>query len=258
MILKRFLPYSAAIAMAFLPGVIRAANDIDSEAGQTTCFLSSAFNCNTTTGTSSADVGSGAKATSNGSTVAIVGSDVDSSWQQVPVVNPGDSSDSSANWIGAMDSGVNGTLVVQNDSAPAYQITSGSFTAGAGQQLDLDVWADDSVDVWLVNTTTSTPTMVEISPLSTITQASACSGQPVSCTPPTEGAFADALVSGDTYHLTFEVWQTGSGTTPASNPTGLLYTGAVVASPEPGAVTLLLTMMMAVAGVAGILKKKSA
>jgi len=57
--------------------------------------------------------------------------------------------------------------------------------------------------------------------------------------------------------LTFDVYQTGSGTDTTSNPTGLLFTGNVSA-PEPGAVTLLVTMLMAVAGFAGILKKKLA
>jgi len=42
--LKRFLPYSAAIAVAFLPGLLRA--DIDSSAGLSTCFLTALGACN--------------------------------------------------------------------------------------------------------------------------------------------------------------------------------------------------------------------
>jgi hypothetical protein len=280
MTIRQFLPYTVAFAMAFLPGLVRADVVLDSGAGLSACmFNSNASSCGpsgdtiSTTGSSIAFGGQGVATTSV--------TTVDSSWQGIPVVNPGDSSDQSAVWIGAVDSGycstacgkfvpsnttsansLPGATNPTNGGAPVYQITSQSFTAGTGSTLDLNVWADDSVDVFLVNQTTSTSS--EISPPGTSAQpGGACSGQQVSCTPPTEGSYSGiALLNGDTYSLQFDVWQTGSGTDNSSNPTGLLYTGdalgASVAAPEPGAVTLLLTMLMAVAGLAGVLKKKLA
>jgi hypothetical protein len=235
MMLKRFLPYSAAIAVAFLPGLLRADIVVDSQGGlvASLCGPAPSLSCAPVAGT-----------------VAIT---EDSAWQQIPVTNPGTPSDTSAIWIGAVASGYGDSVFVPQDLVgPAYEITSQTFT---GSTLLLDVWADDSVDVFLNNLTT--PGSVEISPASTINQASACSGQEVSCTPPTEGVFTNSLIAGDTYDLQFNVWQTGSGTDHFSNPTGLLYSGTAIA-PEPGAVTLLVTMLMAVAGFAGILKKKLA
>jgi len=245
MILKRFLPYSAAIAIAFLPGVVRADVVLDSVGGLAASTCTASLTCTTVAG------GTVAFGITAGSVTT-----ADTAWQHVPVTNPGDPSDSSAEWIGAVDSGYSasngGQFVPQDLAGPAYQITSQAFT---GYALNLDVWADDSVDVFLVDTTVHTSS--EISPLSTTTQSSACSGQEVSCTPPTEGAFTDGLIAGDTYELQFNVWQTGSGLNTSSNPTGLLYTGTAI-TPEPGGVTLLVTMLMAVAGFAGILKKKLA
>jgi len=255
MTIRQFLPYTTAFAMAFLPGLVRADVLLDSGAGLATCmFNSDASSCGSP-GSSIAFGGQGVTTTS----VTFP----DPSWQGIPVVNPGDSSDQSAVWIGAVDSGYDptntglGTFVASNLSAPVYQITSQTFIAAAGQQLDLDVWADDSVDVYLVNNTAG-GSSVEISPAATATQNPPCSGQTVSCTPPTEGKFVDSLTAGDTYSLQFNVWQTGPGGNNYTNPTGLLYTGAVVNTPEPGAATLLVIMLMAVAGFAGILKKKLA
>jgi len=235
MILKRFLPYSAAIAIAFLPGVVRADILLDSGAGLAACM----FNSDASSCTSVA-----------GGTVAVT---EDSAWQQVPVVNPSDPSDTSAVWIGAVHSGFGDSqFVPSNLLAPVYQITSQTF---AGSTLNLDVWADDSVDVLLTNVTAGGT--VEISPASTSTQNPPCSGQIVSCTPPTEGQFTAGLIAGDTYKLQFNVWQTGPGSDTSSNPTGLLYTGNV-STPEPGSVSILLAMLVGVAGFAGILKKKLA
>jgi hypothetical protein len=236
MMLKRFLPYSAAIAVAFLPGLLRADIVVDSKAGLVASTCTTSLICTTVLG----------------GTVAIT---EDPAWQQIPVTNPGPghSSDTSAIWIGAVHSGYGDpTFVPQDLVGPAYEITSQTFT---GSKLYLDVWADDSVDVYLVNTTLGTRS--EISPVSTITQSGACSGQIVSCTPPTEGLFTNSLIAVDSYDLQFNVWQTGTATNTTDNPTGLLFTGNV-SVPEPGSVSILLAMLVGVAGFAGILKKKLA
>jgi hypothetical protein len=69
--------------------------------------------------------------------------------------------------------------------------------------------------------------------------------------------FTNSLIAVDTYDLQFNVWQTGTGTNTTDNPTGLLFTGNV-SVPEPGSVSILLAMLVGVAGFAGILKKKLA
>jgi hypothetical protein len=235
MMLKRFLPYSAAIAVAFLPGLLRA--DIDSSAGLSTCFLTALGACNyNTSGTQSTEVLGTVSTNLPGTTVAIT--NIDSAWQPNNPVTPGTSVASSAVWIGF----------------PVYQI-SDTFTATAGQALLLDVWADDSVSISVngVKDVVGTAT----------TGTSACSGVVVGCTPGFPpagdgGAFSLSNLVTGTNSIVFDVYQTGSGTTSTQNPTGLLFTGTVVSTPEPGSVSMLLAMLVGVAGFAGILKKKLA
>jgi hypothetical protein len=171
-------------------------------------------------------------------------------------VDSGETNTGPGTFVPSNTTSANSISGASSGGAPVYQITSQQFIAGPGSTLNLDVWADDSVDVFLVNTTNNSQS--EISPPGTSAQGSACSPKVVGCVTATEGQFtSSSFVAGDTYELQFDVWQTGSGTTNSSNPTGLLYTGTVTA-PEPGAVTLLTIMLMAVAGFAGILRKKSA
>jgi hypothetical protein len=276
MTIRQFLPYTTALAMAFLPGLVRADVTLDSGAGLAACM----FNLDASSCTNSFN-----GVTTTGSSIAFgitAGSQTmpDTAWAGSNPTNPGDPSDKSAVWIGAVDSGESntghGTFVPSNTTsgnslpgatnptgggAPVYQITSQSFIAGASSTLSLDVWADDSVDVFLVNATTPGLT-TEISLPGTSAQGTNCSPQKVGCLTTTEGIFPGiSLLAGDTYSLQFDVWQTGTGGDNSSNPTGLLYTGfasGAVAAPEPGAATLLVTMLMVVAGFAGILKKKLA
>jgi hypothetical protein len=225
MILKRFLPYSAAIAIAFLPGVVRADTDIDSKAGLTACLLDSTGACATSETT--------------------VATGVDPLWEPNYPTNPSDPTDKSAYWIGAVDSGYNGADYVASQTYPVYRITD-TFTASTAATLELDVWADDSVNVYLDG--------VEETPYGTNVPGSTCSGVPTSCTSNEGGVFNENVSTGG-HILTFDVYQTGTTTGTNSNPTGLLYTGNV---PEPGSVSILLAMLVGVAGFAGILKKKLA
>jgi len=253
---RGFLLYGAALTIAVLPGLVRA--DIDSAAGLATCFLTSAGACNYTSGSQSTETTGPANVSTNlaGTTVAIT--NVDSAWQPNNPVNPGDSTDSTAVWIGAVNSGDGATDPFVSPSNgttgyPVYQITD-TFAATAGQSLDLDVWADDSVNIWLngVELVVGTP----------ITGASACSGVVVGCTPgfPPSGDGGAFVFSGlaASNTLVFDVYQTGTTLNSTGNPTGLLFTGAAVNTPEPGAAALLISMLAAIAGVAGIFRKKLA
>ena len=211
---KRFLVFNAAVLVALLPTLVRADIILDSHAGLDACLMLSASVC--------------------GSTIPSVVTGVHPAWQQLPVTNPGDSTDNSAKWIGAVDSGYKGLVFLpQNLSFAAYRIMSETFTTNAsGGTLKLNVWADDSVDVFLNNMTSSTT--LEISPLSTTGQNPPCSGQIVSCTPVTEGLFTVALAPSTTYRLSFDVWQTGSDLNTTLNPTALLYTGKETNTCGPG------------------------
>ena len=127
--LKRFLPYSAAIAVAFLPGLLRA--DIDSSAGLSTCFLTALGACNYTSGAQSTEVLGTVSTNLPGTTVAIT--NIDSAWQPNNPVTPGTSVASSAVWIGAVNSGdgASDPFVASSSGSsgfPVYQI-SDTFTA---------------------------------------------------------------------------------------------------------------------------------
>ena len=216
---KRFLVFNAAVLVAFLPTLVRADIILDSQAGLAACLLPAC------------------------APLSSVVTGVDPAWQQIPVTNPGPSAETSAAWIGAVDSGYLGThFLAQNTSFAAYEIVSQTFTTTAtGGTLKLNVWADDSVDVWL--------NALEISPASTIVQNPPCSGQIVSCTPATEGIFVQPLAPSTTYQLKFYVWQTGPGLNTTDNPTGLLYTGTEIPGtttnvPDGGTTALLLSFAL--------------
>jgi hypothetical protein len=222
--------------MAFLPGLVRADVTLDSGAGLTACMFSSY------PGTCGL---AGDGVTTTGKTVTIT-PDLPAYWEPNNPTNPGDSGDTTAVWIGAVESGYGDPTFVPSQTTPVYEITD-TFTSTAGTLL-LDVWADDSVNVYLNGSL--------LPPPGTPNQGSICSGQPASCQPMEDGVFTGNVLNGSNT-LTFDVYQTGTGTDTTSNPTGLLFTGTV-STPEPASVAILLAMLVGVAGFAGILKKKLA
>ena len=203
------------------PGLVRADIVLDSHAGLAACmYNSNGTSCGNTNGSDLFPETSG----------LTVVTQEHPAWQQLPVINPVYPSDSSAQWIGAVDSGYQGTqFVPYNPNAPVYLITSNPFTTGQnGGTLDLDVWADDTVNVLLVHGATAEL----ISPPATALN-NTCQPVPIGCTSLNEGVLIDSLLPSTTYTLEFQVWQTGTGIGTTSNPTALLYTGGV-SVPEAG------------------------
>jgi hypothetical protein len=262
MIGKRLLLSASAIAMAtaLLPGLLRADITIDSHAGLAACMFNAAASaCGASGAGYTTPTGSGGTITPNGVTTTglSVAITPDTLWQP-----NGPNGDSNAVWIGAVKSGEGDPNFVASNlgNLPVYQITSETFVTGdSGGSLNLDVWADDTTAVFLNG--------VQIAQLpDPTTDQSTCQGHPISCTPGTQGVATSVALAKDTaYTLTFNVWQTGPGLDTTSNPTGLLYTGSVsgatvqaLATPEAGVLSMLLSMLVGIAAIAAIFKKKLA
>src|ERR1035441_1366660 len=169
------------LCVLLTPSLVRADILLDSVAGLNACLLDSTLVC-----------------TTNYTTVAIT---PHSAWQPNGPVNPSDPNDTSAYWISYVKSGYGDPIFVpSNLTQPVYRI-SDTFTSTAGQ-LMLNVWADDSVSVYLDN--------VPLGPAGVTTQFPPCSGQVIACTPPLGGVFVAGLSPGS-HTLTFDVFQTGPG-----------------------------------------------
>jgi hypothetical protein len=148
-------------------------------------------------------------------------------WQPNGPVNPGDPSDTSAIWISYKQSGFNeAEFQPFLGSTPVISVFH-SFVSGAGNLL-LNVWADDTADVYLDGNLL----------IPAVFTQSTCSGQPIGCLPADVGVVNTPIAAG-AHTLEFKMYQVGTGTNTSSNPFGLLYTGtAPSAVPEPGALGL--------------------
>ena len=111
------------------------------------------------------------------------------------------------------------------------------FTSGAGV-LNLSVWADDTAWVLLDGVSIFAPVFT----------SSICSGQPIGCLPLHAGIIDTTFAAG-AHKLEFRVFQLGKGLDPKSNPFGLLYTGTVTHTPEPGTLALAGAVLLVIAGV---------
>lgn len=149
-------------------------------------------------------------------------------WQVNNPVNPGDPSDSSAVWISYMLSGFNGSQFQPHmGTTPVVSIFK-NFTSSAGQ-LFLNVWADDTADVYLDGNLL----------MGAVFTQSICSGQPIGCRPEDAGVFNVPITAGS-HTLQFNLYQVGTGTNTNSNPFGLIFTGTAPAPvPEPSTTGLL-------------------
>lgn len=152
------------------------------------------------------------------------------SWQPNNPVNPGDPADSSAVWISYAKTGYfDSQFQPYQGTTPVFSVTKG-FVSGAGM-LNLHVWADDTADVYLDGSLLKSAVFTQ----------STCSGQPIGCLPADAGIFSTGLSAGS-HELKFVVYQVGTTTDSATNPMGLLFTGAAptpAAVPEPSSLALL-------------------
>lgn len=208
------------LCVLLTPSLVRADILLDSVKGLTACVLPDTFAC-------------------TAAPVTTVPITRDPAWQPNGPVNPSDPTDTLAYWISYTNSGYgDGTFVPSNLTGPVYRILD-TFTLLTAGQLKLNVWADDSVSVFLDD--------VLLPPAGVTTQNPPCSGQVIACTPSLGGSFVEALGSGS-HTLRFDVFQTGPGGTTLSNPTGLLFTGDAGAVPDGGTTVSLLGLALAVGG----------
>jgi len=110
--------------------------------------------------------------------------------------------------------------------------------------LNLQIWADDSAGVYVDGVQVFAPVY---------TQGSACSGQVIGCLPGQDGVLSNYHLGAGTHTITFDLYQTGTGTDTTSNPMGLLFTGSDVSAPEP---TALLLVGGGLVGI-GLLRRRS-
>jgi hypothetical protein len=145
-------------------------------------------------------------------------------WQQN---NP---NGSSAVWISYADTGYQGNHFQPSLGSKQVVAITDTFTATENNVLNLQIWADDSAGVYVDGVQVFAPVY---------TQGSACSGQVIGCLPGQDGVLSNYHLGAGTHTITFDLYQTGTGTDTTSNPMGLLFTGSDVSAPEPTALLLV-------------------
>ena len=143
----------------------------------------------------------------------------------------GDADLNGATWISYANTGVGG-----NTLAPLINDTSiftviETFEANIGDMLYLDVWADDTAEVFLDGVSLFSPNFSQ----------NICANGTIGCQPDENGTISHTFTSSGTFSLSFDVYQVGTGTNPNVNPFGLLYSGALTSAsvPEPSVLVLL-------------------
>jgi len=160
-------------------------------------------------------------------------------WEPNNPVNPGDPTDLSAVWISYADTGFGGADFQPQSNTPISIFQP--FTSGAGF-LNLNVWADDTAEVFLDNVSLIPPQFTQ----------SVCSGQPIGCQPQDVGSLNNIALTAGNHVLRFDVYQVGSGKDTTSIPFGLLYTGTATAAPDPATLFLAGGVLLAL----GLLRKR--
>ena len=155
--------------------------------------------------------------TCNGGACVLIGEHI--KWQ------PSSTLTSGARWVSYADTGVDGSTLAGFGS---IMTVVEEFEVFADSYLHLDIWADDTAAVWLDAALLIAANMSQ----------NVCADGAIGCEPG-ENGIVDQILAIGVHTLTFVVHQVGTYPDPKFNPFGLLYSGELVAVPEPGSLGLL-------------------
>ena len=141
-------------------------------------------------------------------------------WKNPAEVSP-------AVWISYAETGFDGNHLAPPSDTSVVMTIQEVLTDVIANSLTFTTWADDTAAVFIDGT--------PVFP-GNFTQGT-CAVGPIGCEPDEFFTFSGPLAAGD-HTITWQVFQVGTGDTPAGNPFGLLYTGSyeqreVVDAPEP-------------------------
>ena len=146
----------------------------------------------------------------------------------------GNPNNAGALWISYADTGADGSTLAPTAAVPVFTVTE-TFSTHIGDVLNLDVWADDTAEVFINDDSLFPPNFSQ----------SVCSNGAIGCEPGENGKISYTFFTEGIQTLTFDVFQIGTGGTNSSNPFGLLYSGTVnTAVPEPSSIFLMLTGLL--------------
>jgi hypothetical protein len=155
---------------------------------------------------------------------------------------PNDPNGNGAQWISYADTGVDGNNLAPTSSTnPVFTVTE-TFMAGVGDMLALDVWADDTAEVFINGTSVFSPNFTQ----------NVCADGAIGCEPLENGMIDYTFLVAGIQTLSFDVFQVGTGTSNASNPFGLLYSGTTTSAAAP---TSLMLMSIGLLGMRGFRRR---
>lgn len=159
--------------------------------------------------------------------------DISCSLQTISVHNLWQANDPGGNgaqWISYVDTGVGGhTLAPLLGKSSVFTVTE-TFFANIGDILYLDVWADDTAEVFLNSISLNTPNFTQ----------NICANGLIGCQPGENSMFSHIFTSSGIQTLSIDAFQVGNGTSNRANPFGLLYNGTLTpTAPQPLVLALI-------------------
>ena len=137
-------------------------------------------------------------------------------------------------WVSYANTGVGGSILAPRSlTDPVFTIVE-SFTLTGTGSLDFRIWADDTADLYFDRQGAENPELIK----GAILTQDTCASEPIGCESDEFYRLSVDNLGPGTYDITMRIYQVGTGTSPSSNPFGVLYSGRV-AVPEPGTLALL-------------------
>jgi hypothetical protein len=131
-------------------------------------------------------------------------------------------------WVSYADTGIDGHTLAPTSTTTAVFSVFESLSVSAGSILSLDVWADDTAEVFIGTDSKYAPNFTQ----------KICANGSIGCEPGENGHIDYTFTTAGIFDLQFDVYQVGTGTTNSSNPFGLLYSGTLTSVPEPSILAL--------------------